>query len=386
VSLPESKSAVNIAEEVIDWLYTEQLQIDEQWSYLLPTGFTWWADQYAQTVEIVGEETGPDGEAGYLICVRTELLRDLDLTEAALVEINALPMRCASMAGPVYDVAARRLDLWSLVRVSDDNGSWMRFLLGAAAVIQLAEARMLAPILAQATGALTATSAHPESGERAVADEMTSAAETFVSSADQACAWPEAEFRDAVSHFRNRPPAMAATAGVRGFTVEFPFGEQTSLCEVLGDQPHPLYGNGLLVLQRFPVDARRAGAERLGESTGSESEGIRLALSLNAADLTRELTGYGLGSYVHADGMIYFTGFLPNALHKPGLLPTIYSSCAARAQAMAARFVDGRWNADAYSLDSAVLARRLEQQRATMPVLEQPVRGCPMMRARTGGA
>ena len=386
MSLPESKSAVNIAEEVIDWLYTEQLQIDEQWSYLLPTGFTWWADQYAQTVEIVGEQTGPDGEAGYLICVRTELLRDLDLTEAALVEINALPMRCASMAGPVYDVAARRLDLWSLVRVSDDNGSWMRFLLGAAAVIQLAEARMLAPILAQATGALTATSAHPESGERAVADEMTSAAETFVSSADQACAWPEAEFRDAVSHFRNRPPAMAATAGVRGFTVEFPFGEQTSLCEVLGDQPHPLYGNGLLVLQRFPVDARRAGAERLGESTGSESEGIRLALSLNAADLTRELTGYGLGSYVHADGMIYFTGFLPNALHKPGLLPTIYSSCAARAQAMAARFVDGRWNADAYSLDSAVLARRLEQQRATMPVLEQPVRGCPMMRARTGGA
>jgi hypothetical protein len=398
VSLPESKSAVNIAEEVIDWLYTEQLQIDEQWSYLLPTGFTWWADQYAQTVEIVGEQTGPDGEAGYLICVRTELLRDLDLTEAALVEINALPMRCASMAGPVYDVAARRLDLWSLVRVSDDNGSWMRFLLGAAAVIQLAEARMLAPILAQATGALTATSAHPESGARAVADEMTSAAKTFVSSADQACAWPEAEFRDAVSHFRNRPPAMAATAGVRGFTVEFPFGEQTSLCEVLGDQPHPLYGNGLLVLQRFPVDARRAGAERLGESTrragaerlgestGSESEGIRLALSLNAADLTRELTGYGLGSYVHADGMIYFTGFLPNALHKPGLLPTIYSSCAARAQAMAARFVDGRWNADAYSLDSAVLARRLEQQRATMPVLEQPVRGCPMMRARTGGA
>ena len=398
MSLPESKSAVNIAEEVIDWLYTEQLQIDEQWSYLLPTGFTWWADQYAQTVEIVGEETGPDGEAGYLICVRTELLRDLDLTEAALVEINALPMRCASMAGPVYDVAARRLDLWSLVRVSDDNGSWMRFLLGAAAVMQLAEARMLAPILAQATGALTATSAHPQSGVRALASEMASAAETFVSSADQSCAWPEAEFRDAVSHFRNRPPAMAATAGVRGFTVEFPFGEQTSLCEVLGDQPHPLYGNGLLVLQRFPVDARRAGAERLGESTrragaerlgestGSESEGIRLALSLNAADLTRELTGYGLGSYVHADGMIYFTGFLPNALHKPGLLPTIYSSCAARAQAMAARFVDGRWNADAYSLDSAVLARRLEQQRATMPVLEQPVRGCPMMRARTGGA
>lgn len=55
MSPPESTSAGNIAEEIIDWLCTEQLRIDEQWSHLLPTGFTWWADQYAQTVEIVGE-------------------------------------------------------------------------------------------------------------------------------------------------------------------------------------------------------------------------------------------------------------------------------------------------------------------------------------------
>ena len=53
MSPPESTSAGNIAEEIIDWLCTEQLRIDEQWSHLLPTGFTWWADQYAQTVEIV---------------------------------------------------------------------------------------------------------------------------------------------------------------------------------------------------------------------------------------------------------------------------------------------------------------------------------------------
>ena len=145
---------VNIAEETIEWLYQEQLGIDEQWSYLLPTGFTWWADLYAQTVEFLGQETGPNGESGYLVCVRTELLREVDLTETALDTINSLPMRAASMAGPVYDVAARRLDLWSLVRVTDDNGGWLRFLLAAAAVTQLAEARLLAPVLAEAVGAL----------------------------------------------------------------------------------------------------------------------------------------------------------------------------------------------------------------------------------------
>ena len=364
---------MNIAEEIIDWLYKDQLQIDEQWSYLLPTGFTWWADQYAQTVEFVREEKGPNGETGYLVCVRTELLRDLDLTEAALAEINAFPMRCASLAGPVYDVEARRLDLWSLARVTDDNGSWMRYLLAAAAVIQLAEARIVAPVLAEAAGALPATSDHPEAGLRTVPDEMAFAAGIFVTSGDEPCAWPEAEFRDVVTGHMNRPPAVAATAGGRGFTVEFPFGETTSLSQVLGDQSHPLYGNGLLVLQRFPVDVE------------SESEGVKLALSLNAADLTRHLTGYGLGSYVYADGMVHFTGFIPNALHKPGLLPNLYFSCAARALAMEARFAEGQWDADAYTLDPAVLARRQEQRLATQPVVERPMRGCPMMQAKAEG-
>ena len=51
---------------------------------------------------------------------------------------------------------------------------------------------------------------------------------------------------------------------------------------------------------------------------------------------------------------------------------------------MAARFTEGRWDGEAYSLDAAVLARRLEERRATAPAVERP-RGCPMMSAKTGG-
>lgn len=353
---------MSIAEEIIDWLYTEQLRVDEQWSYLLPTGFTWWADHYAQTVEFVREEIGPSGETGYLLCVRTEFLRDLDLTDTALAQINAALMRCASMAGPVYDVAARRLDLWSLVRVTEDNAGWIRYLLAAAAVVQLSEARLLAPRLAEAVGALPAVSDHPESGERTTPDEMSFAAGVFAAAGDEPSAWTENEFRDIV-----------ATASAAGFTAEFPFGDATSTCRVIADQAHPLYGNGLLVVQSFPVQV------------ASESEGIKLALSLNAADLTHRVTGYGLGSYVYGDGEIHFTGFLSNALHRPGLLPNLYSSCSARAQAMAARFAEGQWDPGAYSLDPEVLARRAAQRQEAMPVVERPVRGCPMMRARTGG-
>ena len=368
---------MNIAEETIDWLYTQQLPIDEQWSYLLPTGFTWWADQYAQTVEFLGQETGPNGESGYLVCVRTELLREVDLTETALEAINSLPMRAASMAGPVYDVAARRLDLWSLVRVTDDNSDWLRFLLAAAGVTQLTEARLLAPILAEAAGALPATSEHPESGNRPVSNGIASAAGVFVRSGDESCAWTEAEFRDAVDN--PGPPVVSASVDGRRFSAEFPFGDTTSQCRILGDQAHPLYGNGLLVLQSFPV-----GGSGRQAPIPSETDGVKLALSLNAADLTAAPTGYGFGSYAYADGLIHFSGFVPNALHKPGLLRALVSSCAARAQVMAARFAEGDWDADRYSLDPAVLARRAEERRATAPVLERP-KGCPMMRANTGG-
>jgi hypothetical protein len=359
---------VNVAERTIHWLRTEQLQAGEEWSYLLPTGFSWWAGEYLQTIEIVGEETGPAGETGYLVCVRTEVLREMDLTDTALEHINAWPMRCAALSGPVYDVPARRLDLWSLVRVTDDNGGWIRYLLGAAAVTQLAEARVMAPALAEAVGAKPATSDHPESGPRTVPDQMTFAAATFVRSGDEPSAWTEPEFAEAAATYMNRPPAALAVGG-GGVSVDFPFGTDVSECRLLADQPHPLYGNGLLILHRFPV------------TVTSETDGIRMALSLNAADLTRQVNGYGLGSYVFADGALHFTGFMPNGLHRRGLLAAVYSSCAARAQMMAARFTEGSWDADAFSLDAAVLARRAERQRAAAPAGERPLRGCPMMRA-----
>lgn len=364
---------LNIAEQIIDWLYTDQLQIDEQWSYLLPTGFTWWADEYAQTVEMVREQTGPRGETGYLIAVRTELLRDVDLTDPALAAINALPMRCASLSGPVYDTAARRLDLWSLVRVHDDNAGWMRHLLAAAAVTQLADARLLAPVLAEAAGALRADSDHPQSGRRTEPDEMSFAAGVFVRSGEQPSAWTAEEFAAAAARCTGQTSAVAAASDPHGLTVTFGHGETTSTCRMRSDQPHPVYGAGLLVLQSFPVDV------------AAESDGVRLALSLNAADLTAELTGYGLGSYAYSDGMMHFTTFIPNALHKNGLLNNLMSSCSARVQGATARLLDGYWDADAYSVDAAVLARWRERQWAAAPAAPPPMRGCPMMRANAGG-
>jgi hypothetical protein len=62
--------------------------VDPEWSIKLPTGFTWWADRHAQTIEIVGSEASEDGETTYLISTRTDLLRNLKLMATVAIAIT----------------------------------------------------------------------------------------------------------------------------------------------------------------------------------------------------------------------------------------------------------------------------------------------------------
>ena len=238
---------VNAGEQSIDWLYREQLQVDDEWSIRTPTGFTWWADQNAQTVEVLGAQAGPDGQSGYLVSVRTDLLTDLDLSDDALDQLNDGPMRFAALAAPVYDRDARTLSLHSLGRVHDENAEWMSMVLGSAAVLQIGEARLLGPALAEGLGARAAHSGHPQRGLRPTPDEMIYAVTVFLEEGKAACQWPEAEFTETVNQFMMAPPSIGASSDGRQFVVEFPFGDRSSLCQVMGTQPHPLYGNGLFV-------------------------------------------------------------------------------------------------------------------------------------------
>ena len=107
---------MNTGNECVEWLYSEQLKVDDEWAIRTPNGFKWWADKNAQAVEVVGEETSPNGEIGYLISVRTEFLRDLDMTDRHVAVINGSLMSFAAMAGPVHDAKTRTMSLCSLVR------------------------------------------------------------------------------------------------------------------------------------------------------------------------------------------------------------------------------------------------------------------------------
>ena len=137
--------------------------------------------------------------------------------------------------------------------------------------------------------------------------------------------WTENEFQQAVGQYMQQLSVLA-TADGEGLTVEVPYAESSSLCVLVGDVSHPRIGNGLLLLQSFPIEA------------ASALEGRKLALELNAEALDSRPFGYGLGSYVSRDNLIHFTGFIPNVGYMNGLLPNLFFACAERAHAMAARF------------------------------------------------
>lgn len=339
---------MNAGEQIIDFLYTEQLQVDDQWAVRTPTGFTWWAGHNAQTIEVLDEETSPDGMTGYVISVRTEMVTDLELTEAALADLNSGPMAGASMAGPVYDPETGTVSLCSLSRVHEEIAPWMAMLLGSAAVIQLAEAALYGEHFDDRHDGCFAISGHPELGVRLDPDEMIHAApQVFPVAGAQPLPFAESDFDEVVHQHMMEPPSVGASAGGLGLAVEFPYGTESSLCQFIGDQPHPLYGNGLLIVQRFPHPA------------ASPSAGIRQALEFNREDLTYNPAGYGFGSYTYRDDAICFTSFMPNLLLRAGMLPSLYYSCATRALSMSVRLLGEGWTEDSFTLDHSAAGRMM---------------------------
>jgi hypothetical protein len=117
-----------------------------------------------------------------------------------------------------------------------------------------------------------------------------------------------------------KPPTLLATGGGLGFTAEFIYGKDSSICRCMSDESHPVYGSGLTLVQSFPI------------GNFSAAEGAQVALTLNQVELTRRPSGYGFGSYCFDNGMIHFTSFIPNMAYREGLIPNLFFACAGRAR------------------------------------------------------
>lgn len=310
--------------DTIEWMYGKQFKAGGEWSVRTDNGFRWWPTDRAQTVEVVGEADGPSGERGYYISVRTELFKVRSLDGDALKAVNMTLMPFASLAGPVYDPRRGTLDLCSWALVYEEISPWMNILLSIAAAMQIHEAQRLGDKFGDFS-LENAVSGHPENGIREGWDNISDLLPAFISAQGrEPSRWTAPEFQHAADLLGNIPPVLLATAGGPGLSAEFPFGTFSSLCRMSADEPHPFYGNGLLITHFFPVSGKK----------GEEERWIRKALSLNMPLLGSDPAGYGFGSYTYSDGMIVHAAFYPNTLYSPGLLLNLLLSCGARGMAM----------------------------------------------------
>lgn len=184
---------MNAGELAVDWLYRESLHVDDAWSVRDAKGFSWWANQNAQRIEVIGSETNPAGERAWFVRVRTELLRELQLTDQAVAHINDYMMGWPSLSGPVYDKETCTLHLSSVLPIHDGNRDWAQSLLSLAALLQIEEAQLIGPRAVDAFGAVFAVSGHPQNGLRSQPDELAHILPFVAAHGKEPCAWRQTE-------------------------------------------------------------------------------------------------------------------------------------------------------------------------------------------------
>ena len=308
---------------LIDQLYSELLHVEEEWSVKTENGFRWWPFDHAQTIDVIGEANGPDGKKGYFISVRTELVKVPRLDERILNLINRTLMPHASLAGPVYDSKRGILELCSHVLVHEGNSKWIGSLLCLAAELQIYETQTLANTL-EVFNMEKAVSGHPLKGVRKETHKASALVPSIITQiGKEPSKWIGHEFQEVVQDLENWSLSLLATASKDSMTAEFPYGDFSSLCRIFANQPHPFYGNGLLVTHFFPVSRKN-----------EENMWIQKALLLNEPIVSNKATAYGFGSYLFRDEMLTHVAFFPNVVYRRGLLKNIYMSAGIRSMAM----------------------------------------------------
>lgn len=330
---------MDAGQTTVEWLYTHALHVTPEWSKRTERGFTWWADKNAQAIEIMGVVNYTDGHVEYLIAAQTNFLRRVELTDEVLQTLNFSMFDYTSMAGLVYEEEVGHLRYCSLVKVREETHPWLDRLIGFSAALQIAESRVLAAQLGEVIGAQPNVVGPLERGTRPEPDPVAEIIHDLIIPAGRRpCLWPKEEFAAIVVKYGELYPSLHVRPGGNGFITWFPYGDRTSYCEVTGTHQHPWYGNGLAFLQSFEVKGL------------SDVAGSRLALALNARELSVEPSGYGFGSYSYRLGMVLFTTFIPNAAYQPGFLPNLFVSAVWRADEMNALLVGADFAGEPFDL------------------------------------
>lgn len=367
----------------------EKLFIADEWAVRRERGFTWWSYRLAQHVE-AEPVTIRGGRPTSTVRIWTEVVNGVDPERDPSTWLAASNMR-ATLSAVVWDPATRTVTDHSGFLVDEDNGTFARWILSVAAVLQNSEAHSIAHALAEAIGGQPAESHHPSSGVRPVADELLTAPDgmivsdprqrsTFPATLDDELATAMAEYGISGCIAEDelvcelpfqgaRPLSMLS----RGSTVE------TSLLEVFADVENPDFGAGALMTLALPITfdpVQTAGAANflnLAEASGSSA-----------------YAGTLLGAWCpdpRTENRLAFNTFLPTVLGRPGVLERLIAHEVVRS-----RFAATELQVPRAELDNEVLTQMFWSvadaiddgylpQRSNPPQAVEPDGGPPPLRA-----
>lgn len=289
-------------DQLLLWLYRDQLQVEDHWAIKHPNGFSWWAHEYRQDIASVAQILDGEGEMAYLMSISTDVVADIPENANLESVLGDLASDQADLAGFVYDVKERTVRLHSLMRVHDGIRPWAQRLLSVAAVSQLHQAEQLAETLALATGGKPAKSRHPIRGVRneTYRDDMAELASClFPQHGAEPSRWDKDSFEQACFYAEEMRMGEAEITDA-GLRLEFNTSGLVSSFLANPQFRHQEYGNGLLLSQKIPYEF------------STQEKGLRLCMALNALHLAEYPAGYGLGTYAFRDGAIFFQSFVPN--------------------------------------------------------------------------
>jgi hypothetical protein len=255
---------------------------------------------------------------------RTDLVKHFRGTDEQMQKIGAV-MAFANLSGLIRDPTDNtRLQLACSVYIDSGTLDWLKRVFSLAAVIQAAEAHILAHTLADLIGARPAISAHPKSGHRQEFDEILDIIEKMVKPDGEADSLFRGKSMLDTLQMLQEPPCLLATGDENGFCAEFPFDEMSSLLRVSAKDSHPRLGNGMSMLLTLPV----------GDDEFKAPAGAATALALNAQELQSMNRSSFLGSWCPGPEGTTFVSFFPNSMAKfgPGCALTFTERAVLRAR------------------------------------------------------
>lgn len=290
--------------QLVGHLFRE-MKIDEEWAVRGPRGFTWWAGELAQHVWA----DPPFVDLGVELCrvhVQTDVLTDFPATADSMLSL-AVTTGWATMSGPVLGEGGMRSVASAYIHAQTLR--MRQFILPIAALIQVTSAHIDAEPLATLTNSRVASSGHPTSGKRLVADDRLNVIkDVYLPFGQEPSRYTGQCLLDAAA--ASRSWGLLTNADATGLTSEVPMREGTALLQLFPTQRNPRLGNGMLAVTSMPHSFAAA-------------EVPEMALRMNQRESGTLTRSPFLGSWCphpSIKGTLSYVSFYPNVL---GLDPSI---------------------------------------------------------------